>query len=86
MPDECADIEASGLFSVTTVRQFDWAVDYDAGQYIALLDTFSSHIDMARWQRDRLYAEIRRRLALRSDGKLRRHWGAALQIARRREK
>jgi SAM-dependent methyltransferase len=47
VPDECADMEASGLFSVTTVKQFDWAVQYDAGQYIALLDTFSSHIDMA---------------------------------------
>jgi SAM-dependent methyltransferase len=86
VPDECADMEASGLFSVTTVKQFDWAVQYDAGQYIALLDTFSSHIDMAQWQRDRLYGEIRRRLAERPDGRLWRHWGAALQVARRREK
>jgi SAM-dependent methyltransferase len=86
VPDECADMAASGLFSVTTVRQFDWAVDYDAGQYIALLDTFSSHIDMAPWQRDRLYREIRQRLARRPGGRLRRHWGAALQIARRLEK
>jgi SAM-dependent methyltransferase len=85
VPDECADMEASGLFSVTRVRQFDWAVEYDAGQYIALLDTFSSHIDMAQWQRDRLYGEIRRRLARRPEGRLRRHWGAALQVARRLE-
>ena len=83
VPDECADMEASGLFSVTVVRQFDWEVEYDAGQYIALLDTFSSHIDMAQWQRDRLYDEIRRRLASRTDGRLRRHWGAALQVASR---
>jgi SAM-dependent methyltransferase len=85
VPDECADMEASGLFSVTVVRQFDWVVEYDAGQYIALLDTFSSHIDMARWQRDRLYGEIRRRLAGRPGDRLRRHWGAALQVARRLE-
>ena len=84
VPDECADMEASGLFSVTTVRQFDWAVQYDAGQYIALLDTFSSHIDMAQWQRDRLYSEIRRRLADIPGGRLWRHWGAALQVAQRR--
>ncbi len=84
VPDECADMEASGLFSVSTVRQFDWAVQYDAAQYIALLDTFSSHIDMAQWQRDRLYGEIRRRLADRPGGRLWRHWGAALQVAQRR--
>ena len=83
VPDESADMEASGLFSVTTVRQIDWEVEYDAGQYIALLDTFSSHIEMAQWQRDRLYGEVRRRLASRPDGRLRRHWGAALQVALR---
>lgn len=34
--------------------------------------------------RDRLYGEIRRRLATRPDGRLRRHWGAVLHVARRR--
>jgi hypothetical protein len=29
---------------------------------------------MADWQRDRLYEEIRSRLAERPDGMLRRHW------------
>jgi SAM-dependent methyltransferase len=85
VPDECADMEASGLFCVSSVRQFDWEVEYDAGQYIALLDTFSGHIEMAQWQRDRLYGEIRRRLASRPGGRVRRHWGAALQVAQRRE-
>ncbi len=64
-------------------REFIWELRYTAGQYIELLDTFSGHIDMAPWQRDRLYGEIRRRLSARPDGMLRRHWGAALQIARR---
>jgi hypothetical protein len=40
---------------------------------------------MAPWPRDRLYGEIRRRLAERPDGRLRRHWGAALHVARRRD-
>ena len=83
LPDDTAGIEASGLFEVSCVRQFDWAVRYDAAQYIALLDTFSGHIDMAQWQRDRLYTEIRRRLAVRPDGRLHRHWGAVLHVARR---
>jgi hypothetical protein len=37
---------------------------------------------MEDWQRERLYSEIRRRLAQRTDGQLRRHWGGVLHIAR----
>jgi hypothetical protein len=83
LPDERAEIEASGLFTGVEVRRFDWEVRYTAGEYIRLLDTFSGHIAMAQWQRDRLYGEIRRRLAERPDGRLRRGWGAALHVARR---
>ena len=64
-------------------RQFDWEISYSAEGYIQLLDTFSSHIAMAPWQRDRLYGEIRRRLALRRDHAVRRGWGAVLHVARR---
>ncbi len=83
LPTFRSAIERSGLFSVTTTTEYNWDGRYTAEQYIALLDTFSGHIDMAPWQRDRLYTEIRRRLAARPDGTVRRHWGAALQIARR---
>lgn len=62
---------------------FDWEIRYTAESYIRLLDTFSGHIAMADWQRDRLYGEIRRRLADRPDGELRRHWGAMLHVARK---
>jgi SAM-dependent methyltransferase len=85
VPDDRAEIEGSGLFGDVLVRQFDWETIYDADQYIALLDTFSGHIAMARWQRDRLYGEIRRRLAQRPGGRLRRHWNAVLHVARRRD-
>ena len=84
-PDDRAAIEGSGLFAVTLIRHFDWEISYTAEAYIALLGTFSNHIDMADWQRDRLYGEIRRRLAARPDGKVRRHWGAVLQVAARRD-
>ena len=83
LPDSRAEIEASGLFDDVVVRRFDWEIRYDAEEYIRLLDTFSSNLAMAPWQRDRLYGEIRRRLALRPDGLLRRHWGAVLNVARR---
>jgi SAM-dependent methyltransferase len=84
LPESAGEIEASGRFDVIDIRHFDWETIYDAQGYIDLLDTFSGHIEMAQWQRERLYGEIRRRLALRPDGLLRRHWGAVMHIARRR--
>jgi SAM-dependent methyltransferase len=86
LPDALsAEIEASGLFGDVVVRQFDWEVRYDAAGYLRLLDTFSGHIALAPCQRGRLYGEIRRRLAQRPGGELRRHWGAILHVARRRD-
>lgn len=84
LDDQRDEIEASGLFNVLEVRQYDWETIYDADGYIDLLNTFSGHIAMAEWQRARLYGEIRRRLAERPDGLLRRHWGGVLHIARRK--
>lgn len=85
LPDSVDEIEASGLFDDVAVRRFDWEIRYTADAYINLLDTFSGHITMESWKRDRLYGEIRRRLAGRPDGMLRRHWGAVLSVARNRE-
>ena len=83
LPERRAEIASSGLFEVVDVRHFDWVVDYDADGYLDLLRTFSDHITMPDAQRDRLFGEIRRRLAQRPDGRLRRGWGAVLHIARR---
>ncbi len=85
LPDDRAEIEGSGLFEDVALRHFDWPLTYTADEYIRLLDTFSGHIAMDAWKRDRLYGEIRRRLAERPGGRLRRHWGAVLQVARRRD-
>lgn len=89
-PDESAEIEASGLFEDVRTRRHVWERRYTADEYIALLDTFSGHIAMGEAKRARLYGEIRRRLAERADGTLRRHpvrrhWLAILHVARRRE-
>jgi SAM-dependent methyltransferase len=85
LPDDSADIEASGLFDDVRVRQYDWETRYDAESYIALLETFSGHIAMAPASREHLYNAIRERLAAREDRELRRHWGAVLHVARRRD-
>jgi SAM-dependent methyltransferase len=85
LADHVAEIEATGLFTDARVRRFGWQIRYTADEYISLLDTFSGHIAMAQWQRDRLYSEIRRRLAVRPGGTVRRDWGAVLHVARRRD-
>jgi len=85
LPDDSSDIEASGLFDDVHVRQYDWEIRYDAESYIALLDTFSGHLEMAEADRAHLYGEIRSRLAARADHILRRHWGSVLHVATRRE-
>ena len=84
LPSFETEIAASGLFSDTVIRRFQWEVRYTAADYIRLLETFSGHIAMEPWQRDRLYGEVRRLLASRPDGLVRRHWGAVLHVARKR--
>lgn len=79
-PDESAEVEASGLFGDVRVRQYVWELQYTADEYIALLETFSGHIAMSAEQRATLYDAIRERLGAR---RVRRHWGAALHVARR---
>jgi SAM-dependent methyltransferase len=76
------EVAASGLFSEVTERRFDWEIRYTADSYIRLLETFSSNLVMEPWQRERLYGEIRARLARRPDGTVRRHWGTVLHVAR----
>jgi len=86
LTDDRAEIDQSRLFEEVVVRQFDWEVSYDAEEYLRLLDTFSGHIAMEAGKRRHLYAEIRRRLSQRPDGRLRRHWGAVLHVARRADR
>lgn len=81
LPDQRIEIEASGLFQVAQIRQYDWEVRYDAQSYIDLLRTFSGHLSMAEWKQERLFEAIRARVAARPDRLVRRHWGAALHIA-----
>jgi SAM-dependent methyltransferase len=82
MDDERADIEGTGLFDRVQVRRYLWEVRYTAEEYIALLDTFSSHIAMEASKRKRLYGEVRRRLAQRPDGRVRRHWYSIVHVGR----
>jgi SAM-dependent methyltransferase len=83
LPSQRDVLEATGHFAVIGERSFDWETLHDAQGYIDLLSTFSGHIAMAEWQRDRLFRAVRERLAQRDDGVLRRHWGVVVAVARR---
>jgi SAM-dependent methyltransferase len=80
LPEWRDQITGTGLFDVALIKQYDWEVEYTAQEYIALLSTFSGHLSMAEWQRERLFGETRRLLGTR---KVRRGWGAVLHVARR---
>jgi SAM-dependent methyltransferase len=83
-PDFSAEIEASGLFQDVRVRRYVWERPYTADEYIALLETFSGHLSMDAWKRERLYGEVRRRIESRPERRVRRHWHAILHVARKR--
>jgi SAM-dependent methyltransferase len=80
---DAAEIEATGLFGDVRVRRYVWEVTYTTDEYIALLNTFSGHIAMDAAKRERLYGEIRDRIARRTEPQIRRHWQAILQVAER---
>ena len=82
--DDAAEIEATGLFEDVRIRRYVWARHYTAEEYLALLDTFSGHVAMERATRERLYAEIRKRIGARADARVLRHWFAVLHVAQRR--
>jgi len=84
LPEFSEELQASGLFEDVRIRHYDWELRYDADSYIDLLLTFSGHLAMTEEKQAHLYEAIRTRLAARPDHQLRRHWGAALHVARRR--
>lgn len=82
-PDRREDIERSGLFEVVGIKRSVWAVDYTADTYIDVLNTYSGHIAMEQWQRDKLYAEVRRLIAQRPKAQIRKHHLSILHVCRR---
>jgi SAM-dependent methyltransferase len=88
LPDEVPDmrdeIEATGRFDGFQSLRYVWEQRYTANEYIDLLNTFSGHIAMEPGKRDFLYRNIRERIEARPDRRVRRHWLAILNVARKR--
>ncbi len=83
VPDMREEFEATGLFADFQSRRYVWEKPYTAEEYIDLLNTFSGHIVMDPDKREYLYRNVRERIAARPDPRIRRHWLAILNIARR---
>ena len=83
VPDFREEIEATGLFGDFHSRRYAWEVMYAADEYIDLLNTFSGHIAMQPEKRDFLYRNVRERINARLDPRVRRHWLAILNVARK---
>ncbi|MGI2329322.1 class I SAM-dependent methyltransferase [Planococcus sp. YIM B11945] len=79
------EIEKNDLFEVVHLRHFHWQLTYHVEEYIQLLKTFSGHILMEKWKREKLFSEIRFRLNQRPGQSVQRDWGAVLHVARRKE-
>jgi SAM-dependent methyltransferase len=82
-PDRREEIERTGLFEVVSIKRCVWTVDYGADRYIDVLNTYSGHIAWEQSKRDKLYAEIRRLIGQRPDGRVRKHYLSILHICRR---
>ena len=80
VPDDSRAMAASGLFEVAGARRYVWGMEYTADAYIALLDTFSSHISMDAGKRQYLYDEIRALIEERLSKRVLRHWLAILTV------
>ena len=83
VPDFREEIESTGLFGEVQSRLYVWDLMYTAEQYIDLLNTFSGHIAMEPDKREFLYRNVRERINARPNPRVRRHWLAVLNLARR---
>jgi SAM-dependent methyltransferase len=83
VPDLWEEIEASGFFGDVQVRRYVWERMYTAEEYIDLLNTFSGHIALEPEKREVLYRSVRERIEARADARVRRHWLAILNVARK---
>ena len=87
LPDEIDDlreeIEASGHFEYVGERRYVWDTEYDADEYISLLDTYSGHRSLDDERRRALYDRIRRRIDARPGRRVTKTYITMLNVARK---
>jgi SAM-dependent methyltransferase len=84
IPDSRDEIEMSGYFEDTIVCRFLEVQEFTADEYIAMMSTASDHRLMETAKREYLFREMRRRIAMRPDGRIRKHNLTILHVARKK--
>lgn len=77
------EIEDSGYFESLGSRHYSFDVVYTAGEYVAVLDTYSGHRRLEATKRQDLYGRIRRRVESQSTATVTKTYLAILDVARK---
>jgi SAM-dependent methyltransferase len=83
IPDAREDIERSGYFDDVRVERFLGAEEFTADEYVELMSTASDHRLMEPAKREHLFGEMRRLIAERPGGRVRKHILTILHVARK---
>ena len=84
VPDACQEIERSGYFDDVRIARRVWTEEFTADEYVAMMRTASDHHLMELAKRDRLFAEMRRLIAERPNGRITKHNLTILHVARKK--
>jgi SAM-dependent methyltransferase len=82
IPDASEEIELSGCFENIRVIRRLWTQEFTADEYVALMNTASDHRLMEAEKREWLFAEMRRLIAMRPEGRIIKHNLTMLYLAR----
>jgi hypothetical protein len=87
-PEEIRDarneIERSGYFEKVRVTRRIWIEEFTADEHVAMMSTASDHRLMEPAKRERLFAEMRRLIQARPEGRIRKHNLTLLHVARKK--
>jgi SAM-dependent methyltransferase len=73
----------SGRFGTLLTASLQTSVDYTADQYISLLGTYSSYLQLERSTRNALFADIRQCILAQGAGEIRLSYRSAYHVARK---
>ena len=77
------EINRSGLFERPIVKQYSWAKEYTADQYIELLNTYSDHQSLEPKRRKGLFDAVKALIEEKYEGKIIRPYLTVLFIAKK---
>jgi SAM-dependent methyltransferase len=84
IPQDSAELDASGLFEPAQFRRYLWVAGYSTAAYVDLLLTYSGHLALPEAARAGLLADIARLIDTRYGGRIEKRYLTELRLARRR--